>query len=211
MLSHIIEPVVHPVELAELRPTQMTLGFRQVQALRAKWAPKTVVDGSDYLGRHTIPVVIGPKKRRWMIDHHHHARALLEDGVEHVLVYVVADLSDLDKQGFLTFMDNRNWLHPFNTEGVRQPYDAIPKRLDQLTDDPYRSLSGAVRKLGGYAKVEVPFSEFLWADFFRHHIKPAQLAKDFEGCVERARAIADTQAASYLPGWAGVDETVPKL
>ena len=95
-------------------------------------------DGPDFLGSHMIPVVIGPKQVPWLIDHHHLARALLEEGVAHVLVSIVARLNHLDQRTFLTYMDNRNWLHPFNAKGERCAYSDVPKRLSKLTDDPYR-------------------------------------------------------------------------
>src|SRR5690242_21589330 len=38
-----------------------------------------------FLGQHMIPVVLGPKARSYVIDHHHLARALHDEGVPHVL------------------------------------------------------------------------------------------------------------------------------
>ena len=43
----------------------------------------------------------------------------------------------------------------------------IPKSIDALIDDPFRSLAGGLRRVGGFAKDTTPFSEFLWADFLR--------------------------------------------
>ena len=40
-----------------------------------------------------------------------------------------------------------------------------------MEDDPYRSLAGELRTMGGFAKDSSPFSEFLWADFLRPRIK----------------------------------------
>ena len=39
--------------------------------------------------------------------------------------------------------------------------------MKDLVDDPFRSLAGELRRVGGYAKDTTPFSEFLWADFLR--------------------------------------------
>jgi len=49
-------------------------------------------DRPEFLARHMIPVLLGPKKRFYVIDHHHLARALLDEGCETVQVNVVADL-----------------------------------------------------------------------------------------------------------------------
>ncbi|MFZ8515581.1 ParB-like protein, partial [Staphylococcus aureus] len=80
---------------------------------------------------------IGPKQRPWLVDHHHLALALSLEGQEHVLASVIADLSHLGRDEFLTVMDNRSWLHPFDAHGVRQDYDKLPRRIGKLTDDPY--------------------------------------------------------------------------
>ncbi len=104
---------------------------------------------------------------------------------------------------FTTFLDNRNWLHPFNAEGRRQSNDAIPKHIGRLKDDPYRSLAGELRRAGGYAKDDTPFSEFLWADYLRDKISGALIAKDFEAAVKRALDVAHKPKAAYLPGWTG--------
>lgn len=202
------EPLLHPVAITDLRPTQMTIGYREVERKRREWQARTDADGSDYLGRHMIPVVIGPKDRPWMIDNHHLARALHEEGVGKVLVRIVADLGKVHGRLFKTFMDNRNWLHPFDAEGVRQPLDKLPKRIGAMKDDPYRSLAGEIRRSGGYAKDSTPYSEFLWADFLRRRISKKLVENDFERAVDKGLELAGQQAASYLAGWCGrSDET----
>jgi hypothetical protein len=65
-------------------------------------------------------------------------------------------------------MDNRNWMHPFDDPSRRRPYKDLPKSVADLVDDPFRSLAGELRRAGGFAKETTTFSEFLWADFFRH-------------------------------------------
>ena len=197
------EPLLHPVAIADLRPTQMTVGYREVARKRREWRERVDRDGPDYLGRHMIPAVIGPKGRTWIIDNHHLARALHDEGVRHVLIRVVADLGHLKDRPFKTFLDNRNWLHPYDADGDRRLSEEIPKHIGKLKDDPYRSLAGELRRAGGYAKTETPFSEFLWADFLRHRIPGHALERDFDGAVAKALKLANAEASSYLPGWAG--------
>lgn len=197
------EPTLHPIAIDDLRPTQMTVGYREVERKRRDWEARAGDKGRDYLGSHMIPVVIGPKGRRWMIDNHHLARALHEEGVKEVLVRVVADLGHVQGRLFKTFMDNRNWFHPFDAKGRRQALGRIPHHISGLADDPYRSLAGELRRLGGYAKDDTPFSEFLWADFLRRHVAAKLVEDDFTAAIEQALGIARTPAAAYLPGWAG--------
>lgn len=64
-------------------------------------------------------------------------------------------------------MEFHQWAHPYNDKGERCGFSAIPKQLERLKDDPNRSLAAEVRKAGGYAKEAAPYTEFLWADFFR--------------------------------------------
>ena len=82
----------------------------------------------------------------------------------------VADLRKLDKDAFWSFLDTRGSIHPFDSEGKRQPRTAIPKSVADLEDDPYRSLAGELRFSGGYAKDVTPYSEFLWAEALRRRI-----------------------------------------
>ena len=123
---HEPEPVLHPIKINELRPTQMTVGLREVARKRANWQARMKKDGGDFLLRHMIPAVRGPKERLWMIDAHHLARALHDEGVGSVLVRVIADLSDLPKPLFQRYMDNRGWLHPFDPTGTRQANKDLP-------------------------------------------------------------------------------------
>ncbi|UAK26292.1 ParB-like protein [Sphingomonas nostoxanthinifaciens] len=200
------EPLLHPVAIDGLRPTQMTVGYREVARKRHEWRDRAAKDGPDYLGRHMIPAVIGPKGRYWIIDNHHLCRALHDEGVEQILVRVVANLSSLGGRQFRTFMDNRNWLHPFDHKGRRQLVSRIPKRIDRLHDDPYRSLAGELRRAGGCAKDDTPYSEFLWADYLRRKIDLDLVCEAFDDAVERALKLSHGGDASYLPGWAGAHE-----
>lgn len=196
-------PALRPVEIATLRPTQMTVGLREVERKRADWRKHAERDGPDFLGQHMIPVIMGPKGVSYVIDHHHLLRALHDEGVRHVLVSVIADLHYLKKGVFWTFLDNRNWLHPFDAKGVRQSHDKLPKEVGAMKDDPYRSLAGELRRAGGYAKDDAPYSEFLWADFLRRRISRKLVENNFERSVAKALEAAAQQEASYLPGWCG--------
>jgi len=197
------EPILHPVAIDDLRPTQITVGMREVEAKRKEWRAKADDKGAAFLGRHMIPVILGPKDRHYVIDHHHLARALHEEGVRDVLVTAVADLRRLDRDSFWFVLDNRGWMHPFDDQGRRCGYDDIPKSVEDLVDDPFRSLAGELRRLGGFAKDTTPFSEFLWADFLRRRLKRKSVEADFGGAVEQALRLARSEEADYLPGWCG--------
>ena len=203
-MATVREPILTPVSITSLRPTQITVGMREVKAKRKRWREKEESKkGGEFLGSHMIPVVLGPKERHYVIDHHHLARALHEEGVTKILVTVVANLSRLDVDAFWFNMDNRNWMHPFDDKGRRRDYQAIPKSVTELVDDPFRSLAGELRRAGGFAKDTTPFSEFLWADFLRRRIKRGQVEDNFDRALEGALQMARSKDASYLPGWCG--------
>jgi hypothetical protein len=42
------------------------------------------------------------------------------------------------------------------TLGRRRGYEDIPKSIKDLIDDPFRSLAGQLRRVGGFAKDTVP-------------------------------------------------------
>ena len=197
------EPVLHPVPLEELRPTQITVGMREVEEKRQRWREHKEKKKGEYLGQHMIPVILGPKQRHYVIDHHHLSRALMDEGEKAVLVTVVADLSMLERDAFWVVVDHRGWVHPYDEKGERRGFDAIPKSIDDLVDDPFRSLAGELRRSGGFAKETTPFSEFLWADFLRRRIPRKSVEKDFASAIEKALSLAKSQEARYLPGWCG--------
>jgi hypothetical protein len=197
------EPMLIPVAITDLRPTQITVGMREVKAKRKAWRDTGTKKGEKFLGKHMIPVILGPKGRHYVIDHHHLTRALHDEGVEHVAVTVVANLSKLDTESFWFNMDNHNWMHPFDDKGRRRSYEDIPKSVTELVDDPFRSLAGELRRSGGFAKDTTPFSEFIWADFLRRRMKRKIVEKDFQSAVEQALQLAKSMDADYLPGWCG--------
>jgi hypothetical protein len=197
------EPRLTTVAIDDLRPTQITVGIREVNEKRKRWRELAAKAGGQFLGKHLIPVVLGPKGRNYVIDHHHLARALHEEGVKQVAVTHIANLSKLDQEAFWKVMDNRSWMHPFDARGERRSYKDIPKSVADLVDDPFRSLAGELRRAGGFAKDTTPFSEFLWADFLRRCMKRKSVERDFPLAIKKAKKFAKSKGAGYLPGWCG--------
>jgi hypothetical protein len=197
------EPILTTIEVSDLRPTQITVGMREVMAKRKRWRDTPIKKGEKFLGRHMIPVILGPKQRHYVIDHHHLARALHDEGIKDVPVTVIANLAKLDADEFWNVMDNRAWMHPFDAKGERRHYRDLPKSVAGLVDDPFRSLAGELRRQGGFAKDTTPFSEFLWADFLRRRVKRKLIESDFDRALEKAIQLAKSENAGYLPGWCG--------
>ena len=201
MNYRIPEPSLHATPVLDLRPTQMTLGMGEVVRKRKSWKSQGAKTLAEFLAHHMVPVVVGPGGRRYLIDHHHLARALHDEGVDSVFVTIVADFGKLDADAFWNIMDFHGWTHPFDGRGRRRAYADLPKTVAAMEDDPYRSLAGELRYIGGFAKDSTPFSEFVWADFLRRRIKPKDLRKNFEAATGKALTLAKSEEANYLPGW----------
>jgi hypothetical protein len=59
----------------------MTVGMREVEAKRKRWRDESKKKGEEFLGKHLIPVILGPK--------HRHYDLVMENGRRSVLA--VAD------------------------------------------------------------------------------------------------------------------------
>ena len=202
-MSTVREPMIKPIPILSLRPTQMTVGMREVKEKRRRWREQKKKKQAESLGKHMIPVVRGPDQRYYVVDHHHLARALHEEGVSDILVTMIGDLSMVERDAFWGVMDNKRWVYPYDAKGERRHFKDIPKSITELKDDPFRSLAGELRRVGGFAKDTTPFSEFLWADFLRRNISNKVVEENFAKAMEKSLALAKSPAAVYLPGWCG--------
>ena len=193
----------HPAQIAiaDLLPTQVTVGMREVDIKRMRWRERGIDDLTHYLSSHRVPVVVGPDNRYYMIDRHHLAAALYGEGIAEIPVSVVGNIAGLTFEAFWTTLERHNWTHPFDDKGRRCAFENIPTSIGCLTDDPFRSLSGALRRAGGYAKNKAPFSEFRWADFLRDRIDRRLVARDFGHALAIAMILAQSSEAAGLPGW----------
>jgi hypothetical protein len=64
--QHVIE-----APLAELLPTQATIGYVEVHQKRVEWQALTRKVREEQIAKHWFPTVIGPAGRHYIIDHHH--------------------------------------------------------------------------------------------------------------------------------------------
>ncbi len=190
---------------AKLRPTQVTVGKAEVAAKRAEWEKLGRKKRKELLQAHWFPGVLGPKQRVYIVDHHHLGLALMEESVKNVPVMVQRDFSWLEPAVFWRTMEFNRWAHPYDQHGHRVDYTAIPGSLSEMVDDPFRTLAARVRVAGGCAKDAVPYSEFLWADFYRRQLK-LSAGKISPKVLQEALLLAHSHATAYLPGWSGVIE-----
>lgn len=198
-----IEPGLIEVSTEQLRPTQMTAGYREVGRKCDEWKHMDALHREHLMRELFFPAVKGPDDAYYIVDHHHTALAVLRAGAKTVKVGVIANLDCLAIEDFWIFLDHRTWVHCYDTKGERRPFSSMPKTLTEREGDPYRSLATAVRRKGGFAKSDLPYLEFLWANFFRKEIAPSFLRKQMKQATQKAVKLAATAAAAHLPGWAG--------
>ena len=187
--------------IADLHPTQITVGLREVAEKRLRWRSRIHKVGQQGAPRIIAPVVEGPAGVLYLVDRHHLMRAFEEEGVHDVLIRPLADFTALRTDEFWRLLDVKRWCHPYDAKGRRRAFGEIPASVTELRDDPYRSLASALRRAGGFAKKTAPFSEFAWADFLRRRVSHDVVERDFEGALGEALILARTQAARELPGW----------
>ena len=145
-----------------------------------------------------------------------------------VLVEVMWNASAVENDVyFWKTMYNRNWVYLYERDGGGpQPPERLPKKIQDLEYDAYRSLAWIVRSKQGYIKNDEPFSEFRWADFFRKRVLEdagvlagkshfddfafivdkegrLSLTADGEEIVEEAMALVRSPEARGLPGFIG--------
>ena len=187
--------------LHQMLPTQLTVGMIEVREKARHLHGLKPKELQDFLAAHPMPAVVGPGSRNYITDHHHLARAALDEGIGSAFFSVEADLSKLAVQEFWQEMDRNRWVHPLDENGVRHHYTTIPQDLKKLVDDVYRSLAAFVRDAGGYDKTTWPFAEFIWADFFRRMVPIEDVKANFNAAVETALPLAHSDLASRLPGF----------
>src|ERR1700728_4139556 len=136
----------------------MTVGLGEVEQRRSHWRQQQGKKAGRFLGKHMIPVILGPGGHHYLIDNHHLARDLYDEGVKSVLTLVIADLRKLvtsalwfamdnigwlltlhsadlrcrETSAFWFVMDNRCWLHPFDERSRRCSHTDLPRSVRDL-------------------------------------------------------------------------------
>ncbi|MBX3021177.1 MAG: hypothetical protein KF799_05815 [Bdellovibrionales bacterium] len=188
--------------IADLRPTQFAAGFLQVQRKSLSMARKQAQGELDhYIFTHPVPAVIGPDGDVYIVDGHHFSLAAAAVGINNVVIEVVRNWHDVRPERFIEKMLERRWMYLSCLGDACQLPTALPRTLNELVDDPYRTLAAEVRKARGFKKAKERFSEFVWADFFRSRIPLDPNGSNMATAVIAGVSLARSKAAEELPGW----------
>lgn len=191
------------VNINQLHPTQLMVGYQQVneKVNQIKHLKHKKIE--EYLDKHIVPIIIGPDGKMFIIDHHHFCYAAHIANIDNVYGTIVKDWSNCASHDeFWDLMIDHHYIWLCDTDGIKlnisQYLLQLPNLIKDLKDDPYRSLAGIIRKSGGYNKDLTPFSEFHWANFFRIKIPQLKLTKE---TIDYALYLSKSEDAKNLPGY----------
>ncbi len=186
------------LSIEALRPTQSAVGEMQVD-----YEVGTIRKQADLIAwqkKKVIPVVISPEGDFFLTDRHHTSRGLWRAGEKSLVVKIIARLKDSAR--FWDEMQAHHWVYLHDERGTPIQPEALPRRIAELRDDPYRSLAGFARNRGHFKGTEAFFMEFEWARYFGEAmnwqpIRPCNLEK----ALKKTRKLACAPAAQTLPGY----------
>jgi hypothetical protein len=190
-------------ELDSVRPTQGAVGWAAVDARRKRLSEKTVEELDRYLRPRPAPGYFGPDGAFYIVDRHHLSRVLHTMGHRFMYCMVLGDRSDLDERSFWSILVDGGEAHAFDADGNPIEPAALPDRIADLPDDPFRSLAGFVRDACKYEKSDLPFAEFAWAEFFRRRVTIEPTPAGWRQAVDKAGKLAGSPEARGLPGYCG--------
>ena len=194
------------VALSNLRPTQMCVGMAEIRSRQSDFAKDSPEERRQYLRQKPTPLVRSQAGDLWMVDRHHRLRGLMEqDPGATAFGYVALDLPFKDPRQVLEALHQRGWLYLFDGRGLGPfPPHALPEKLTDTQDDPYRSLVWKLKRERVIAAAPlIPFHEFRWGAWLRSRTLPPFSSERLEPALPSARALARSSGASHLAGWLG--------
>ncbi len=90
-----------------------------------------------------------------------------KSGQEKKTLAKVSQIEDQKMDEFWQQMKENNFVYLKKQDGSEINPKDLPRKIEELQDDPFRSFAYFFRDFGGYDKVSIPFLEFMWGDFLR--------------------------------------------
>jgi hypothetical protein len=194
-------------DLATLRPLQGAIGMGEVRIKADRITAKPKKERKK-LACDPIMTVRGPGGQLFITDHHHGARAWLLAGFKDGICSTRPETFSNIPETFWSQLRARNLIHLETADGRAIEPGDLPKSLDQLPDDPYRTLAYLLRKADGFCRglmEKKEFAEFIWADWMRAQsgLPPQAVSASPSAMLPTALALAKSPAAKDQPGYRG--------
>ncbi|MEN3366338.1 MAG: hypothetical protein V7606_3612 [Burkholderiales bacterium] len=187
------------ISLDALHPMQPAVGMIQVEERAAKLRGET--DFSEQTSR-ALPVVQAPDGGFYLTDGHHQASVLHRAGAKQVKARVIGRFNN--QATFWDEMRARRWVYLFDQHGRPITPAALPERIADLADDPYRSLAGYAQNAGYFGKTNTYFMEFEWARYFGSRMGWQPIDRmTLLSALQSAEKLACKPEAKDLPGYLG--------
>src|SRR5215813_78461 len=203
-------------KLSDLHPTQASVGMTEVRTKAEKLKDEIEEQGELNFLKHLLrhgkeePVIIGPGGIFYITDHHHLARALYDLGLSKTYCSIVENLSGAAVDDFWRQMKESNQVYLKDQNGITITPNELPTSIRDLSNDPFRSLAGAVREFCGFEKEagSEDYLEFQWAEYLRSHwsqtgIAAKDIDTNFDNATKAALHLATQNDAMSLPGYTG--------
>lgn len=190
------------ISLNHVHPSQFTVGQLEVDEKSKKIEEMSSKTRDAYLAKHPARIVVAPGDEIFIVDKHHLAKALFELHYEKMDAIVTENLSQDDETSFEKDMLKNHWTWLEDENGNPMSFSELPRHLDDLKDDLYRSLSWLVRDGKGYTKLDTePWQDFLWADFLRKNVEIDSHDRSLTRATADGLKVAHSKKASSLPGY----------
>ena len=190
------------IKLEKMHPTQFSVGQLEVDVRAEKFQDMSQDELKKYFKKHAATVVVGPGEIFYVVDGHHRASALWKIGESSMPATIAANLSDLTNEEFEKEMVENHWTWLLDENGQSgKTFADLPSHVEDLADNPYRSLAWLVRQEGGYAKSNELWGDFLWSEYFRAHLTISKSDTQLKKALKDALKIVHLPAARNLPGY----------
>lgn len=188
------------IALSALHPTQPAIGLIPVEERVAHFKP--VTNFVKYTSKRPVPVVQGPDGTFYLTDSHHLASVLWRVGADRVMAQLIGRIDD--PASFWQQMQERHWVYLFDAKGKPIPPSALPARIADLADDPYRALATYAETAGYFKRTDAYFMEFEWARYFGMQMGWQAIDRlNLLSALQAAERLACKPEAKDLPGYAG--------
>lgn len=188
------------IALSALKPTQSAVGMIKVEERAARMQGET--DFVKYTSKRPVPVVQAPDGNFYLTDSHHLTSVLSRLGAPKVTAQVIGRFDN--PATFWQEMGARHWVYLYDPKGNPISPSALPQRIADLQDDPYRALASYAQDAGYFRKTDAYFMEFHWARYFGSRMGWQALDRmNLLTALQAAERLACQPEAKDLPGYAG--------